>query len=408
MNIWIINPYGELPSGEWREYRSYMLAKELVESGHSVSWWISNFDHRTKTFREAPDSEVECVRAQLNIFSVPCIAYNKNISLRRILYEVKFGRELYKIAQTQIKPDLIVLAYPAIFTGGPIFKLKKELSVPLILDVIDLWPELFSVVLPRLLKRFSRIIFFPLYWLRKKQVQASDGIVAVSKDYLEVSKNEAISDVQSQVVYWGLNSNTDHNMPLDQALDDRVTSFRQRFDLVAVYAGTLGDAYDMDLLLSASDYCDKNGISIGFIVAGNGPRFSDFQSHDRFTDNLCFLGILPANQLSALYSFCDVGLITYVPGSTVAMPIKFFDYLGAGIAILNCLGRDVGALTISEGVGLNFEASNMLDFIDKLKVFLKDRALLGSCQTASKTISKKYDVKTQYGLFREFIETYER
>jgi hypothetical protein len=49
--IWIVNPYGTLPSEGWRDYRSYMLAKALANRGYQVLWWISDFEHRSKTRR---------------------------------------------------------------------------------------------------------------------------------------------------------------------------------------------------------------------------------------------------------------------------------------------------------------------------------------------------------------------
>ena len=46
--VWIVNPYGTLPTEEWSEYRSFKLARELINREYEVTIWMSNFEHRKK------------------------------------------------------------------------------------------------------------------------------------------------------------------------------------------------------------------------------------------------------------------------------------------------------------------------------------------------------------------------
>ncbi|MGC9453034.1 MAG: hypothetical protein ACP5I4_16490 [Oceanipulchritudo sp.] len=54
MNIWIINPFDELPGDTDIRHRYWALAETLAEMGHTVTWWSSDFSHRHKRYRTTP------------------------------------------------------------------------------------------------------------------------------------------------------------------------------------------------------------------------------------------------------------------------------------------------------------------------------------------------------------------
>jgi hypothetical protein len=60
-NVWIINPYGSLPSEGWRSTRTVLLARTLVECGFNVTWFLSAFSHiakRTRPSEASPSEEL--------------------------------------------------------------------------------------------------------------------------------------------------------------------------------------------------------------------------------------------------------------------------------------------------------------------------------------------------------------
>ena len=50
-NIWIIDPYSEIPEKGWRDGRYYLISKALSENGYNVSLFISNFSHKKKIIK---------------------------------------------------------------------------------------------------------------------------------------------------------------------------------------------------------------------------------------------------------------------------------------------------------------------------------------------------------------------
>jgi glycosyltransferase involved in cell wall biosynthesis len=405
MNIWIVNPYGTLPSEGWREYRSYLLAKALALRGHAVTWWISDFEHRSKSYRGCGSLTDPLLPEGVRVIGVHSTPYKKNISIQRIFYEVNFGKEWVKAAENELAPDLIVLADPALFFGSPVVEYRKKCGCKLVLDVIDLWPELFTLALPSFMRPLARSIFHPLFQRRKKLVQSSDGVVAVSHDYLAAVMQNQQSKPPCAVAYLGIDMMQLRSSTINPKLNAQLMAFRCQFSLIVVYAGTLGDAYDMDLLLQAVARVNREGRSIGFIFAGDGPKKHDvLYTASKFSKNMLFLGSLPASDLLTVYVNADIGLMTYLPGSTVAMPVKFFDYLVGGLAILSSLDRDVRGLIEEHDVGLTYRASDIDDFFRCLNIFDSDKNLLKVIRENSKILANRYDSSVQYESFAKFIE----
>jgi hypothetical protein len=53
MNIWVVNPFDQLPNESDVPLRYWSLCRTFAEQGHSVIWWSSDFAHLSKTKRES-------------------------------------------------------------------------------------------------------------------------------------------------------------------------------------------------------------------------------------------------------------------------------------------------------------------------------------------------------------------
>jgi len=404
MRVWIVNPYGELPGEGWREYRSFLIARALAAIGHKVTWWISDFEHRSKRYRASGQLLDPMLPVGVRVIAVHGSSYKSNISFERIRYELNFGKELARLAESEESPDLIILGFPAIFTGNPIIAYRNKVGCKLVFDVIDLWPELFEVILPRRIRFLGKFLFYPLYKRRAKQIGSCDGVVAVSHDYLQTAIQGQTKQMPKLISYLGIDISAYLATKINLSLDKSLAEFKKQFSLVAVYAGTLGDAYDMDIIISAIKCAQQKGLSIGFVVAGNGPRKTDFE--DIAADPsapLKYLGLLPATDMKTLYKNCDVGLISYVADSTVAMPVKLFDYTVGGLALLSSLGRDACDTINQHQIGLNYHASDLSDFMEKLTFMSQNIDLVRRYKSNSRQLALSYDTKIQYDNYASFL-----
>jgi glycosyltransferase involved in cell wall biosynthesis len=359
VNIWIVNPYGTLPSEGWREYRSSMLARALSESGHKVCWWISNFEHRSKKNRPIGFIEEPLLPDSVKILSVRSSPYFKNISLERIKYEFLFGMNFKKIANSLPPPDLIILADPSLFYSSFVISHAKKINSKIVLDVLDLWPEQFKVALPKFLKPLSNIIFAPLFWRRQQLVRKVDGVVAVTKDHLKSVR--PLKSTPKLVVYLGLDLKKFADDSL-KPLPITISKFVENSVLVLVYAGTLGEAYDIPAVLNAAENVIKLNNKVKFIFAGDGPYSQHVLSFSkRFSDNVLFLGKVSSDLLPSLYSICQIGICSYSQGSTVTMPVKLYDYLAGGLNVIYSISGEIDELLKNNFCGFKYEAGNYDD-----------------------------------------------
>lgn len=397
MNIWIVNPYGTLPSEGWREYRSSMLARALTERGHRPTWFLSNFEHRSKTYREGLSSDPAL--PGVAIHCLPATPYSRNISIARIRYEQSFGRAFAAISSSLPKPDAIVLAEPSLFFGDPVRRFARDNAIPLIVDILDLWPEMFSLAVPKPVRRLATPLFAPLYARRRRLLREAAGVVGCTTGYAVMAR--AVTDRPVETVYLGVDV-----ADLRRAMTD-IPAHRQLpvFDgLTCVYAGTLGEAYDIPCLAAAVERIAAAG-RIRIVIAGAGPEKVRLETlAKRYPQTLIFLGELTSEELGAIYAQSQIGLCSYAPDSAVEMPVKLFDYLAAGLGFITSLDGEIRHL-IDAGAGKYCKAGDPDSLADLLSHMSQNPASIRSMQDIAGSLALKFDKYGQHNMFVDFIET---
>ncbi len=393
MKVWVINPYGNIPGEGWRTYRTTLIANAFVAEGHEVVSWVSNIQHRSKEKRAEGWKDIQ-VNDKYLIKIVPSVPYSSHISLARIKYERTYAKNLQaKVLQMNEKPDLIILGEPALFISDIILDVVKQMQCELMVDVIDLWPELFAILLPKKIAFIAKIIFFPLYYRRNRLLKKADGLIAVAKDYLSLAL-KANPTVPHSVVYWGIALSEVKGMiantfesPLLQQLK------KKENEIWVVYAGTLGPNYDIKTIVACAKLLVNTAPDVKIIVAGDGP-LRNLVNHSQ--TNLVYVGSLTSADVSLLYTKCDIALSSYVSGSTVSMPIKAYDYLAAGLPLVNSLGRDLGAFVAEEEVGLHYIAEDAGSMCTALLTLAKDKKLREQMRHNALALADQFDAKIQY------------
>ncbi|KHK56396.1 group1 glycosyl transferase [Ralstonia sp. A12] len=408
LNVWIINPYGTLPDEAWREYRSSMLATALRRAGHQVTWWISNFEHRSKTFRTSR-FEQRSLADGVRINLVPTLAYSSHISLDRIRSERAFAKGVvaYATKSKNDRPDIIVLADPSLFFAPPLIKLARTLGAKLVVDILDLWPEVFALALPKPLRPLHRLLFLPLYWRRQRTLRAAQAIVAVSRDYLDVGTTAAPGK-PSLVSYLGV------DVAAVRQAAGRAREILQRLkiepkapgEIWVVYAGTLGAGYDIESILLAMKSDALARYPMRFFFAGDGPQRQLLQQAcDDVPERARYLGTLDPSTLNALYAYCDIGLSTYLADSTVSMPVKFYDYLASGLAIVNSLGREIGQRIEENRLGLRYRAGDAASLAQALATLAASSQLLAEYKRNAAAVATTFDQRSQHDIYAHFLTT---
>jgi glycosyltransferase involved in cell wall biosynthesis len=399
-NIWIVNPYGTLPSEGWRDYRSFMLANALANRGHQVLWWISDFEHRSKKRRADTAFSDPLLPANVKVAPIQSRPYDRNISFGRIAYEKSFGEGFAALAPGQEAPDMVVLADPSLFYSRQVLKFVDRVGCKLVIDILDLWPELFKVALPSWIRSFDKFLFSPLYSRRRRLLERADGVVAVSKDFVTITS--VAPEKTSCISYLGVDL---RQFELPEASEEsRVIKKFAQGRMVVIYAGTLGDAYDIGCALKTIELCEQSRLPVSFVFAGDGPKRGEVESFCcHHAEYLLFLGTVPASKLPSIYAQCDVGLCSYAPESTVSMPVKVYDYLAAGLYVYSSLETEIADHLRATRCGEMYRAGSAQSLFALIEKTLSDRGALADGKKRAAMLGREFDSVAQHDKMAEFL-----
>lgn len=409
MNVWLVDPYCSIPSEGWRASRYTMIAEALVKEGHCVTWWAASFSHQFKRFRSSDWSRIS-VSPGFCIQLVPTPAYAKHISLTRLRFEIIFALRLYRHATKAPPPDCIITREPSQIASGAAVRLAKRFKVPLVIDVFDLWPEFFTLTLPHWGRFLAPGLFSPLYRLRRHSLRQADAVVAVCNTYLDMAYREApeLRLCPSAVVFIGADILALRRMSKSASeIQILATHISKAIgDVWAIYAGTLGNQYDIDTILRAANQLKSQAPKIKILIAGDGPARQHVSGSimEHQLTNVAYLGVLSPEDLWAYYQLCDIGLCPYKEGSTVAMPTKVYDYLAAGLPIVNSLEGEMAQFVRDQQVGLQYVSGDAQSLADALKKLTDETNLRHLLAQNSWEAAMQFDREIQYTKLLDVVD----
>jgi glycosyltransferase involved in cell wall biosynthesis len=278
----------------------------------------------------------------------------------------------------------------------------------LIIDFRDLWPEIFVIALPRFAQRFSRQLFAPFYWMRSYAFRNSDGLTSVCETYRQLAFRETpkLKEHPSEVVFHTGVSLTDFRTKMSDTTRDHDVIPKAEGTFWAIYAGTIGNNYDIETLLKASVLLLDSAPMLKIIVAGNGPLLSNVKEFIESTKsrNVIYVGELDMSTLCRYYAKSDIGLSIYSPDSTVAIPAKAFDYFAAELPIVNSVVGEFEELLRSNEIGFQYISGNPKSLADTLVSAVSKPSLLFSMKSRLSKLAPDFDRDVQYTRLVDFIE----
>jgi glycosyltransferase involved in cell wall biosynthesis len=408
MRIWLINPYGPIPSEAWRTYCFPLIAEVLSAEGHEVTWWTSNFAHHFKKFRSDDWLDVDAWD-NFRIRLVPTTGYRKNIGVGRVVRDAVFALRTYRRGRTEPRPDLIIHSESPLTFGFAGQRLADHHGCPSIYHQMDLWPELIVDAVPSRFRSLAEMALWPVYAVRKRTYGRLSAATALAKPYLDAVLKEApeLRLKPNAVIYNGI------DVPAFRAKMHSIEVPASRFppkregDLWAVFAGSLGPSYDIGVMCDVARSLAAMGSSIRIVIAGDGPLRHLVEATSRGETgaaNLHYVGQLSPVELAALYSRCDIGLCAYSASSNVEMPDKIYDYTAAGLPVLVSLRGEVADVVADNRIGLSYQGGSSEDLLRKLLAITSDNGTMTAMSEASCGLGMRFDKNVQYQKFIEVID----
>lgn len=164
---------------------------------------------------------------------------------------------------------------------------------------------------------------------------------------------------------------------------------------VALYAGALGAAHDVETLVRAAALLreDPRGRDISVLIVGEGPRRSPLS---RLITDLGIATVhlhrgVPPEALDPFLAAADLGVSTERRGPSTTLRAKLFLYMGAGLPVLATDdGGEVRALMRRAGAGLLADAEDPAALAAAIIRLRHDPDLAGRCADSGRRYAEAH------------------
>lgn len=380
MRILVIEHFAGNLDGKDNDRFVYLCKMLAVNPDNKVELITSSFNHEKKCKKEIIN--VSLYDFKITLLDEP--GYKKNVCLKRFYSHYKFGKVLKKyLRDISDKPDVIYCGIPSLSCASIAAKYGKKHKIRFIIDVQDLWPEAFKLVLH--IPILSDLIFTPFTLLANKSYRSADAIIGVSETYTKRALKSSKKGVDSEVVYLG----TDR-----KEFDKNNTSNEKYLSLIKegvvniAYCGTLGSSYDLSCVIEAIKSLYRI-FNIQFIVMGDGPRKKEFEDKSKNIP-VIYTGRLPYAEMCGLLKKCDIAVNPIAKGAAQSIINKHMDYAMAGLPVINTQEcEEYRNLLEKYKAGINCRCECIEDVVSALQLLLDDIDLRKSMGANSRKMGEE-------------------
>ena len=369
----------------WPEnFRINDLVSELAARGHAVTvlTGIPNYPEG-RTFPEFKDEPGRFAQfAGATVIRVPMLPRGQG-KWRLALNYLSFAwaglvigswrlrrRKFDAIFVFQISP--ITAALPAVLQ-------RRFKKAPLLLWVLDLWPETLAAVGVTKSVRVLNWVGYLVAYIYKR----CDRILIQSRAF--TSNIERYAGDSGRVRYFPGWAEPVFQGELENlAPAPELAAFRGTFNVL--FAGNIGDAQDFPAILDAAEATRARN-DIRWIIVGDG-RAAEYVRGEierrALQDKVVMLGRYPIERMPSFFRAAGALLVTLRadPIFSLTIPGKVQSYLGAGVPILGMLDGEGAKIIEQAGAGLVCPAGQGRALAERAvqmaDMSLEDRAAMGA------------------------------
>lgn len=310
--------------------RSYEFARKLIDRGHQVTMVcggdVSMFNLSPTTKRNVYRGDIDGI----DVIQISIPYSNKDSLLKRTKSFLTFAWKGIGFAMSE-EYDLLFATSTPLTAGIPgivqkIFRHKK-----FVFEVRDLWPEL-----PKALGMKNPLALWGMSILERRSYRSADACIGLSPGIVEGIKRRSQNGKRITMIPNGCDLNI-----FKPGNGHYAILGVNEGDTLAVFTGAHGVANGLDAVLDAAKVVSDMGRKdIKIVFVGNGKMKDHLieRKEKECIDNCIFMNSVPKAILSEIIDTADIGLmiLANVPAFYYGTsPNKFFDYISAGLPVLN-------------------------------------------------------------------------
>jgi glycosyltransferase involved in cell wall biosynthesis len=312
--------------------RSYEMARELVRRGHQVTMVCGSYGGgETGIPQPFANGRRRGVVDGIDVIEFDLAYSNADGFLKRALTFLSFAARSVGLAFRE-DYDLVFATTTPLTAGIPGIFARWLRRKPFVFEVRDLWPEL-----PRAMGVIRNpLILGAMSLLEWASYRSANNTIGLSPGIVDGIAHRGVARGRIAMIPNGC----DLGIFDTQAEPWRPAQVKPT-DLMAVFAGTHGMANGLDAALDAAVELKRrgrDGIKIVLIGQGKFKPGLVARAAREGLDNVVFHEPVNKARLAGLMAAADVGLqlLANVPAFYYGTsPNKFFDYIAAGLPVLN-------------------------------------------------------------------------
>jgi glycosyltransferase involved in cell wall biosynthesis len=340
--------------------RSYEMAKRLVQSGHNVTMVCGSYNAGATGL----EGEFEKGNRRGRVDGIDVVEFDLSYSntdglIKRTGTFMKFAWGSVRMALRE--PYDIAFATTTPLTAGiPGIVARWFRRKPFVFEVRDLWPEL-----PREMGVIKNpLVLAGLSALEWASYRSAHRCIALSPGIAKGIQRRGVSPQKITLVPNGCD--------IDIFSNEAVTPFRpdgvKPDDRMMVFTGTHGLANGLDNILDvAAELLCAKADWIKIVLVGGGklkPALMERAAKEEL-ENVIFLDPMPKDELACLMRGADLGIqsLANIPAFYYGTsPNKFFDYIAAGLPVVNNYPGWVADLLTQNKCGIVVKPENAKAF----------------------------------------------
>ncbi len=282
-------------------------------------------------------------------------------ALRRIAcYLSFFFTSLFYLLFRARRADLVYVYYPSLTAGLSAAAAKLFRRTPILLDIQDMWPDSLGATGMVSSRAFLGLVNFFCGLLYR----ACDHIIVLSPGFRDLLISRGVPAAKISVVYnW-----TEETAGSEVGRRPAAFAAEDRFRLL--FAGNMGAAQDLGVVLEAAQIVGARDPGIAFYFMGSGLELDPLKAQARALglQNVRFLPRVPMAEVQNYLAAADCLLVHLRddPLFRVTIPSKTQAYLHAGKPVLMAVRGDAAALIEAAGAGLCATPGDSADIAEKI------------------------------------------
>ncbi|MEM7519720.1 MAG: glycosyltransferase family 4 protein [Pseudomonadota bacterium] len=386
MHILYFHQHFSTPQGA-TGIRSYEMARAALGAGHRVTMVCGSYrlgqTGLTGAFRRG--------RRTGQVDGIDVIEFDLSYSnadgfLKRSVQFVKFALSGIWLALTR-SYDVVFATTTPLTAGLPGIAARWLRGKTFVFEVRDLWPEL-----PREMGVIANPIALGLMsFLEWASYRSAHRCIGLSPGIVQGIKRRGVDEWRITMVPNGC----DLNRFAESDTGDVRPGGASKDALVAVFTGTHGVANGLDAVLDAAALLKARGREdIAIVLVGDGkekPQLEARADHERLS-NVRFMAPVNKAALAKIMASADLGIqcLANVPAFYFGTsPNKFFDYIAAGLPVLNNYPGWLAKMIAEENCGFAVPPDDPAAFADALETAADDRAALPAMGANARRLAER-------------------